>query len=187
VNPQVFHINKGRFRKYDLSNVTFVLIGLPEKSYGPPDFYRAFTTNPDLPVNELFATVFGLPLERGAEIVSRLTVNVGSKSHFVRIPGLLEYDVSESPSHQHLSPLVDGYLYSWLTNPQQWSVRHVSYIDESGRIAFENTNSLAGSFRVRSSGAAGIGYTRSGSDLAELAIFGARNQQNHSRCHKAAP
>ena len=58
VNPQVFHITKGHFGSHDLSGVTFVLVGLPNRNYGPPDFYRAYGELKDIPTADLFTKVF---------------------------------------------------------------------------------------------------------------------------------
>lgn len=156
VNPQVFHITKGHFGGHDLSGVTFVLVGLPNRDYGPPDFYRAYGSMKDIPTADLFATVFQLPLERGTEAISVPQVKLSDSSHFIRIPNLLTYDVGANVYDGPLSPELDGYLYPWLRDAKQWTVRRVEYGSGAERISYAGTNSLTGRFKIKS-----------GEDLAE--------------------
>ena len=93
---------------------------------------------------------FHLPLARGIQIVPLVEERISSTSHSVDIPDLLSYEIG--PGKELIEePEVDisGYVYPWIRDLRQWTVRELKYYSQGGEIVYSGSNALAGTFLIR--------------------------------------
>jgi len=152
LNVQVFHVDEGYFEDRNLSGLTFVLVGIPSEDYDTPELYRGYASSPltvDY-IESLFATVFHLPLARGAKAVSSVAEQITNEGHSVDVPDLLSYRIGPGDGVEKPDADVGRYLYPWIRDARQWRVREVRYYSQGGDIIYSGTNALAGTFLIGS-------------------------------------
>jgi len=152
LNIQLFHIGSGRYEDVNFADSTFVLVAQPDEEYGAPFphiLYSDKTVEGQRAkiIGNLFREVFGLVPQRieYAQFQTRITHN----AHVAVVPGILKYDVVARLGRKaQPSGEVRGYLYSWLSDAEQWGVRDLEYRTAEGVTSYRGTNSLSGSFHL---------------------------------------
>jgi hypothetical protein len=146
LNVQVFQLDSLE----SVEKSTFVLVG-NSAGYWPPSQYVLYFDNgaDELLVRKLssfFQTFYGAkPMPLSAV---KLKLRVSPRRRHLEIPGILHYDI-ESGSRTAVSDMVRGYLYEFLTEPEQWRARELRYQSKLGRGGkSRGTNALVARFRI---------------------------------------
>jgi hypothetical protein len=174
LNVQVFQLDSLE----SVENSTFVLVGNSD-GYWPPSQYVLYFDDGADPLlvrtlSSFFQTFYGAGPTRLSAV--KLKQRVSPRRRHLEIPGILHYDI-EAGSRTTVSDMIRGYLYEFLTEPEQWRTRELSYQPKLGHSSeSKGTNALVARFRINPE------YLEVSFTLSENSIFAA--DSSHLGCFR---